>query len=87
MKAKLGLAERIYRCDGCGLVLDRDVNAARNLLSPRRQWGGEAKRRGRDAKTAPGAARPAEPGTRHPAPGTPHGGKTGTAARQQAAAA
>ena len=36
---------------------------------PRRQWGGEAKRRGRDRKTAPRAARPAEPGTRHPARG------------------
>jgi putative transposase len=23
----------IHRCDSCGLVLDRDVNAARNLLS------------------------------------------------------
>ncbi len=33
VKAKLALAERTYRCDGCGLVLDRDVNAARNLLS------------------------------------------------------
>ena len=32
MKAKLTLAERVYQCDGCGLVLDRDVNAARNLL-------------------------------------------------------
>jgi putative transposase len=31
-KAKLSLSERTYRCDGCGLVLDRDVNAARNLL-------------------------------------------------------
>jgi hypothetical protein len=30
--AKLSLAERVYRCDGCGLVIDRDVNAARNLL-------------------------------------------------------
>ena len=36
---------------------------------PRRQWGGEAKRRGRDRKTASCAARPAEPGTRHPARG------------------
>src|SRR5579884_4268059 len=32
VKAKLSLAERVYRCEGCGLVIDRDVNAARNLL-------------------------------------------------------
>lgn len=30
VKAKLGLSERTYRCD-CGLVMDRDVNAARNI--------------------------------------------------------
>ena len=32
VKAKLSLSERTYRCEHCGLVLDRDVNAARNLL-------------------------------------------------------
>jgi putative transposase len=32
VKAKLSLAERTFRCGRCGLVLDRDVNAARNLL-------------------------------------------------------
>lgn len=33
VKAKLTLADRVYPCDSCGLVMDRDVNAARNLLS------------------------------------------------------
>ncbi|MFC3897590.1 IS607 family element RNA-guided endonuclease TnpB [Lentzea rhizosphaerae] len=33
VKAKLCLAERIYRCEVCGLVLDRDLNAARNLAA------------------------------------------------------
>jgi putative transposase len=31
VKATLRLSERTYRCDKCGLVLDRDLNAARNL--------------------------------------------------------
>ncbi|MGH3686589.1 MAG: IS607 family element RNA-guided endonuclease TnpB [Pseudonocardiaceae bacterium] len=32
-KAKLALSERTYVCLTCGLVLDRDVNAARNLAA------------------------------------------------------
>lgn len=32
VKAKLSLAERTYRCGNCGMVIDRDVNAAHNLL-------------------------------------------------------
>ncbi len=32
-KAKLALTDRTYHCERCGLVLDRDVNAARNLLA------------------------------------------------------
>jgi hypothetical protein len=31
VKAKLALSERTYVCTQCGLVLDRDVNASRNL--------------------------------------------------------
>ena len=31
VKAKLDLAERIYECDHCSLVIDRDLNAAVNL--------------------------------------------------------
>jgi putative transposase len=31
VKTKLHLAERTYVCDGCGLVIDRDLNAAVNL--------------------------------------------------------
>ncbi|WP_088962708.1 RNA-guided endonuclease TnpB family protein [Micromonospora purpureochromogenes] len=33
VKAKLALSERIYTCTTCSLVLDRDVNAARNLAA------------------------------------------------------
>lgn len=32
VKAKLSLNERVYTCDGCGLVMDRDLNAAVNIL-------------------------------------------------------
>ena len=31
VKAKLRLSERTFRCDECTLVLDRDLNVARNL--------------------------------------------------------
>jgi putative transposase len=33
MKAKLPLSERMFRCERCGLVMDRDLNAARNLAA------------------------------------------------------
>ena len=32
VKAKLSLAERTYTCDNCGLTMDRDLNAAINIL-------------------------------------------------------
>lgn len=31
VRAKLALGERVYHCDDCGLVMDRDLNAAVNL--------------------------------------------------------
>ena len=49
VKQHMGLAERIFCCDGCGLALDRDRNAAVNLAAwaehfhaqvPDRQAGG-----------------------------------------------
>jgi putative transposase len=33
VKAKLRLSERTYRCDSCGMSMDRDLNAARNLAT------------------------------------------------------
>jgi len=33
VKPKLGLSEREYFCEGCGLVIDRDVNAAINICT------------------------------------------------------
>jgi putative transposase len=33
VKPRMRLAERVFRCDGCGLVMDRDRNAAANLAA------------------------------------------------------
>jgi putative transposase len=33
VKAKLALSERTYSCEHCGLVIDRDHNAALNLAA------------------------------------------------------
>jgi putative transposase len=67
VKAKLPLRARVFTCDQCGLVLDRDLNAANNLAHlveavesgtgvaghPQAQaWNG----RGADRKTPPGGA-------------------------------
>ena len=81
VKAKLALSERTYRCESCGLVLDRDVNAARNLLNLAAS--------GAESRNACGAqVRPSPAGRRvmKQEPGTAHAGQTGTAARQLAAA-
>ena len=32
VKAKLSLSERVFHCDACGLSIDRDLNAAINIL-------------------------------------------------------
>ncbi len=81
VKAKLALSERTYRCASCGLVLDRDVNAALNL---RNLAASGAERR----NACGGTARPGYTG-RVPAnqePGTPTGARPGTAAWQRATA-
>jgi len=31
IKHDLKLSERIYRCDACGLIMDRDYNSSRNI--------------------------------------------------------
>jgi putative transposase len=82
VKTKLPLSERTYTCDSCGLVTDRDVNAARNLLLLAAS--GAESLNAREGTVRPHTARHAPPNLE---PGTPPGDKTGTAARQQAAAA
>jgi putative transposase len=82
VKTKLPLHIRVYHCDRCGLVLDRDVNAAINLL--------KLAASGAERVNACGAAvRPGPAG--HAAvkqePGTQKRGKTGTVPRQHGTAA
>lgn len=88
-KPSLALSERTFVCTGCGLVLDRDQNAAANLL---RLGIGTASAAGtgpaagptpRGAAVRPGLARRA---ALNQEPGVPSGSKTGTAAGQPAAA-
>jgi putative transposase len=77
VKTKLALSERIYTCTTCGLVLDRDVNAARNLAAladaATTAGSGPAAGRGADHKTPP-----AGPVAVKRQPGTVTTGKTGT---------
>jgi putative transposase len=82
VKAKLTLAERVFRCESCGHAEDRDVNAARNLLKLAASGAESLNARG-------GTLRPrlARQDPVKQEPGTPHGDKTGTAAPQGTAAA
>jgi putative transposase len=57
-KAKLGLSERTFVCTACGLVLDRDHNAARNLAALAAAGTGELRREQPD-RTDVRPARPA----------------------------
>ena len=57
VKTKLALSEREYNCQSCGLVLDRDLNAARNLAALAAEidtaGSGPVAGRGADRKTRP----------------------------------
>ena len=87
VKAKLPLSERTYACTSCGMVADRDLNAARNLAEyGNRQVAGSGPEtrngRGADRKTTSGSQVAAKR-----QPGTADTGQTGTAAPQGPAAA
>ncbi|MCA2178278.1 IS607 family element transposase accessory protein TnpB [Nonomuraea glycinis] len=73
VKAKLPLRVRTYVCEGCGLSMDRDENAALNLASLVERTvagsGPETRNgRGADRKTPPGGAGGRETSTPHRAP-------------------
>ena len=71
VKAKLSLSERVYQCDVCGLSIDRDLNAAINIMvagsAPEtlNARGGDARR----ADTVSGNADPSETRTKQPPTG------------------
>ena len=70
VKAKLSLSERMFHCDTCGFEIDRDLNAAINLMvagsAPEtlNARGGDARR----ADTVSGNAGPNETRTKQPPP-------------------
>ncbi|MET8004805.1 IS607 family element RNA-guided endonuclease TnpB [Nonomuraea glycinis] len=73
VKAKLPLRVRTYVCEGCGMSMDRDENAARNLTSLVERTVAESgpetiNGRGADHKTPPGGAGGRETSTPHRAP-------------------
>lgn len=98
VKAKLSLAERTYTCEACGVVVDRDANAAWNLLGLTTGSAGQASTGSRPETPFPqrggngqGAERETEAAPAADAAGdelsTPHAGdKTGTASPQDEAA-
>lgn len=79
VKAKLALRERTYTCTGCGLVLDRDVNAACNLAALVGQT--LDARSGRESQNGRGADQKTRLGGQVAVkrqPGTAQAGNTGT---------
>jgi putative transposase len=82
VKAKLLLSERTYACTACGLILDRDVNAARNLLHL--AVSGTERQNACRPQVRPG---PAGHSGMKQEPGTATAGNTGTASRQREAVA
>jgi putative transposase len=79
VKAKLTLAERTFCCEVCGLWIDRDLNAARNLaklVQSVAQSGWET-RNARGADVSPGRA--GQAAVKREAGTEPRSGQTGTA--------
>jgi IS605 OrfB family transposase len=77
VKTKLALSQRVYDCEACGLVIDRDLNAARNLAALVVEFdtagSGPVAGRGAIRKTRPGGQEAVKR-----QPGTASTGQTGT---------
>jgi putative transposase len=94
VKAKLSLSERVFHCEACGLALDRDENAARNLaglaLAIARAQGGSSAplvaATGAETLNARGATDPEAPGPDGRPPRTAKAHSTGHPAVDETAA-
>lgn len=71
VKAKLSLGERVYHCGECGLVIDRDLNAAINI-----QVAGSAPETLNARGGGVGRADASRRATRHPVKREPSGGES-----------
>ncbi|MGB5952074.1 MAG: RNA-guided endonuclease TnpB family protein [Ornithinimicrobium sp.] len=78
VKPKLALAERRYTCTNCGLVINRDVNAARNIAALARAGhatpvasDAEETQNARRGRVSPGTIQAAPAETGRPPPGSP----------------
>jgi putative transposase len=87
VRAKLALSERVFTCQACGLVIDRDLNAALNLADmacQHAQAEGHSKcyvaRTGRETLNARGGQ--ARPGTAGPGPLKREASQEATQARE-----
>jgi putative transposase len=93
-KAKLSLSERTYRCEHCGLQIDRDLNAALNLAALATRVAGsgpetqnaQSRPPNRGCTKNPRKTRPARATGRPRSPHRPPADQTGTAPEQSEAA-
>jgi putative transposase len=93
-KAKLSLSERTYRCEHCGLEIDRDLNAALNLAALAMRVAGsgpetqnaQPRPPNRGCTENPRKTRPARATGRPRSPHRPPADQTGTAPEQSEAA-
>ncbi|HEU5027585.1 MAG TPA: IS607 family element RNA-guided endonuclease TnpB [Spirillospora sp.] len=79
-KPSLSLSERTFRCDACGLTLDRDVNAAINLRDLAASGAESLNACGGDVRPGPAGRPPVKQ-----EPGTASADETGTVAAQATA--
>jgi putative transposase len=84
VRAKLTLAERAFHCEACGLVLERDLNAARNLARLVARSGRETPISARGPDVRPGS--PGQTGLKREAGTSWTLGETGTVGPQGPAA-